>query len=284
MARQMGTPRTLLAGLHLPECPRWRGERLHFSDMYGQQAFAMSETGVVEASWPVPGRPGGIGFAPNGDLLVNEMERARILRFDANGGMRVHADLGALAPSINDMISTPDGRCFVGRLTMAPPFEPAPLIAVDPEGRACLATSEAIAVANGMVWRDDRTLIVAESMAGRLLAYDDNGEGGLANRRVFAQLPAGLGPDGICGDDAGGIWVASPNAGVVYRVVEGGEITHRIDLEPGRFAYACAIGGRDRRTLFLCTGGPYEPEIATAETAGRIEAIVAPFPATTSFP
>jgi sugar lactone lactonase YvrE len=278
-----GPPRLVQAGLHLPECPRWRGDALYFSDMYGQTVHALSEAGGLSALCTVEGRPGGLGFAANGDLLINEMERARVLRLNAAGELAVHADLSGLAPSINDMITTPEGRCFIGRLTLAPPFEPAPLLTVSPDGRATVATEEPVLVANGMVMRaGGRTLIVAESVGRRLLAYDVDQAGRLANRRVFADLTEG--PDGVCGDDAGGIWFASPNAGRFLRVVEGGEVTHQITLPAGRFAYACAIGGADRRTLFLCTSGHYDPATCMSQTNGRIEAVRSPFPNTGDLP
>jgi sugar lactone lactonase YvrE len=278
-------PRIVCSGLHLPECPRWRGDRLYFSDMYGQTVHAVSEAGEATALCHVEGRPGGLGFAANGDLLINEMERARVLRLDKAGALSVHADLSPLVSSINDMITTADGRCFIGRLTAEPPFDPAPLFTVAPDGRASVAAEEPVLVANGMVMRaGGRVLVVAESMAGRLLAYDVDAAGALSNRRVFADAPAGHGPDGICGDDAGGIWLATPNAGRFLRLVEGGEVTHRISLPPGRYAYACAIGGADRQTLFLCTSGHYDPATAKAETNGRIEAVRAPFANTGDLP
>jgi sugar lactone lactonase YvrE len=274
----IGPPRVLRDGFHLPECPRPRDGRLYFSDMYGQAVYAVSAAGDVERVCVVEGRPGGLGFTAGGDLLVNEMERARVLRVRPGGEVSVHADLSALVPAINDMVSAADGRCYIGRLTAEPPFEPAPLFAVDPQGGTSVATQEQLAVANGMLLRPDgRTLIIAESVAGRLLAYDVGAEGGLSNPRVFADLPEGHGPDGICGDDAGGVWIASPHAGRFLRVLEGGEVTHRADLEPGRFAYACAIGGPARRTLFLCTSGHYAPATVTAAKAGRIETVEAPF-------
>jgi sugar lactone lactonase YvrE len=279
------TPEVVASGLHLPECPRWRGNSLYFSDMYGQTVYSLTEAGALTALCKVEGRPGGLGFTADGDLLINEMERARILRLSETGGLSVHADLTPFVDSINDMISADDGRCYVGRLSAEPPFVPTPLLAVDPQGRVSFGTDEPVNVANGMVLRADRrTLIVAESMARRLLAYDVDAAGALSNRRVFADMPEGHGPDGICGDDAGGIWLASPNVGRYLRVVEGGEVTHAVSLPPGRLAYACAIGGADRRTLYLCTSGHWDPELCKAETNGRVEAVRAPFPSTGDFP
>ena len=103
-------------------------------------------------------------------------------------------------------------------------------------------------------------------------------------KNLFADMPQGHGPDGICGDDAGGIWLASPNVGRYLRVVEGGEVTHSISLPTGRFAYACAIGGADRQTLYLCTSGHWDPDLCKAQTNGRIEAVRAPFPSTGGLP
>jgi sugar lactone lactonase YvrE len=271
----------ICSDLHLPECPRWRDGALYFSDMYGGTVYRWDEAAGLSPVCKVEGRPGGLGFAGNGDLLVCEMERARVLRLDKAGSLSVHADLSALVPSINDMATTRDGHGYVGRLTLAPPFDAAPLTSVDPQGQVSVATSGPIFVANGMAFRDnDRTLIVAESVGGRLLSYRREPDGRLTNRAVFAEMPAGYGPDGICLDDAGGAWLASPNAGAFLRVVEGGEVTHRIQLEPGRFAYACAIGGKDGRTLFLCTSGHYDPDTVTRDKAGKMEVVESPFPFT----
>ncbi len=272
---EIRTPlRTIFEGLHLPECPRWRNGRLYFSDMYGQAVYAVSETGESEQLCTVPGRPGGLGFAENGDLLINEMETARVLRLTPEGDLSIHADLTALVPSINDMATTADGRCYIGKLTMEPPFDAAPLITVDLQGQPSIATNEKLLVANGMIVRPDgKTLIVAESAAGKLIAYDIDAQGQLSNHRVFAQLPKELFPDGICGDNEGGIWLASPNSGRFARVLEGGTITHQISLVPGRYAYSCALGGKTGRTLFMCTSGHYAPETVSNNTDGRIETV-----------
>nr|WP_255326631.1 SMP-30/gluconolactonase/LRE family protein [Sphingobium sp. EM0848] len=178
------------------------------------------------------------------------------------------------------MLVTPSGHCYVGQFSHDYPAPEAPLLTIDLEQRASPATEHKLAVANGMVFRPgSRTLIVAESWACLLSAFDVDEKGGLSNYRIFAKLPPEHFPDGICGDDAGGIWVACVT-GKFVRVVEGGEITHRLTLDEGRFAYACAIGGEDRQTLFLCTGGPYETSVIVQHPAARIETIRGPFRST----
>ncbi len=122
---------------------------------------------------------------------------------------------------------------------------------------------------------DGRTLIVAETEGFRLTAYDVDASGGLSNRRLYAQLPDGVQPDGICLDAEGAVWVANP-AGqpAVLRVREGGEVTDTIALVG--HAYAVMLGGPDARHLFICTSASHDPaEIAVRPSARLLVAEVA---------
>jgi sugar lactone lactonase YvrE len=198
----------------------------------------------------------GLGWLPDGSLLVVAME-GEVLRLGSDGLSR-HADLRALAPfGINDMIVHPRGWAYVGQFgyDREGGGRPAPssLLRVDVDGGVTVA-AEDLMVANGMIISaDGETLLVAESGGCRITAFTINATGQLLNRTVWAELPEGHFPDGICLDALGGVWVACPMAGSFVRSTSGGRITDEVPLEPGRRAIACVLGGADRRTLYLLT-------------------------------
>jgi len=258
----------LASGFAYAEDPRWRNGRLYFSDMYGGKVYALDLSGTVETILDLgDGTPSGLGFMPNGDLLVVSMFERVLLRL-GKSGLTHQADLAALAPhSINDMVVDRTGRAYVGQSGFdywageAP--RPAPLIAVEPDGTISIAAPDLL-VGNGVVITDDgRTLIVAETLGHRISAFDIDATGRLSNRRIFATLPDNHMPDGICLDTEGGIWTACPSGLGVVRFEDGGRITHIVPLPEPHRAYACILGGHDRRTLFICS----------SETSDRAEAL-----------
>jgi sugar lactone lactonase YvrE len=261
----------LLEGLAFGESPRWHDGRLWFSDMYAHQVMAVDMDGNFEVIVKVPGRPSGLGWLPDGRLLVVSMTDKRLLRLDPDGLTEV-ADLSGFASGIcNDMVVDSLGRAYIGNAGLDTDLEkhkvgPAEIILVNPEG-------DMRVVANGMVFPngavitpDERALIVAESTNSRLTAFDIESDGSLLERRVWAQLEDGVHPDGICLDAEEAVWLADAGNEVI-RVREGGEITHRI----GAHAYACMLGGPDRRTLFIMTAGTFLPNEARARLSGRVE-------------
>jgi len=263
---------TLLEGLTFPEGPRWRDGRLCFSDFYSHRVLTVDLDGASATVVEVPAQPSGLGWTPDGRLLVVSMLDRRLLRLDADGLAAV-ADLSGLATGpCNDMVVDAAGRAYVGnfgydRHAGQPPRD-ACLARVDPDG-AVTAVADRMMFPNGSVITEDgSTLIVAETHARRLTAFDLAADGTLANRRVFADLGEGY-PDGICLDEKGAIWFADPRRKGVYRVREGGRVEQTISTGD-RGAYACMLGGADRRTLFVCTSAASGPA-ATRETAGRIE-------------
>ncbi len=186
----------------------------------------------------------------------------------------MHADLSALAPApCNDMLVDARGRAWVGHfgfdLPGRAPFAPTGLIRVDLDGRAQVV-AEDLHFPNGTVLTPDgRTLIVAESYGQRLTAFEVEDDGSLSHRRVWASFEGRVGPDGICLDAEGAIWIASPVSREVLRVQEGGAITHRISTREQ--AVACMLGGEDRRTLYVCTGRVMvTPEQACAALGSEI--------------
>jgi len=236
--------------------------------------------GHAETVVEVPGQPSGLGWLPDGRLLVVSMTDRRLLRYDGSA-LTVVADLAALAGfHCNDMVVDRMGRAYIGNfgfdLHNAAPFKPAELVRVDPDGSARVVARD-MAFPNGtVITPDGRTLIVAESYAGRLTAFDVERDGALSNRRLWAQLPQGAVPDGICLDAAMGIWVASPTTNECLRVEAGGHVSHRVRLDQG--AFACMLGGSDRRTLYILTASSSDPDTCRRKRDGRIDAVAAPHP------
>jgi sugar lactone lactonase YvrE len=222
----------------------------------------------------VPGQPSGLGWTPEGRLLVVSMTDRRLLRLDPDGLVEV-ADLSALANyHCNDMVVDGDGGAYVGNFGFnshdGSEFKAADLIRVDPDGGVSVA-AEGLAFPNGsVITPDGDTLVVGETRGDILSAWDRAPDGGLSNRRVWANLGGGF-PDGICLDANGAIWVADPRNKETIRVLEGGVVTDRISTgEMGSFA--CMLGGAERRTLFICTCLQSGPDTA-ALRSGRIETV-----------
>lgn len=269
------TPTLLLDDLVFPEGPRWHDGRLWFSDLHGFEVVAVDLEGRRETVASVPTRPSGLGWLPDGRLLVVSMEDRRLLRLEP-GGLVEHADLSALVGSFcNDMVVDARGRAYVGNfgfdLYGGGERADTTLVLVNPEGGARIV-ADGLGFPNGtVVTPDGRTLILGETFARRLTAFDVEDDGSLSNRRVWAQLDEGV-PDGICLDAEGCIWIASPREPSAHlRIAEGGEVRDRIEV-PGMGAYACMLGGPERRTLFLCEAVGSRPgEIGRGN--GRVRAV-----------
>ncbi len=264
----------LLEGLTFPEGPRWHDGRLWFSDFYAHEVVAVDLDGRRETMAEVPGQPSGLGWTPDGRLLVVSMTDRRLLRQDP-GGLVEMADLSGLAGyHCNDMVVDGDGGAYVGNFGYnshdGDDFKLADLIRVEPDGTASVAAA-GLAFPNGsVITPDGGTLIVGETRGHILSAWDRAADGGLSNRRVWADLDGGY-PDGICLDAEGAVWVSDPRNKETIRVLEGGEVTERIST--GDYgSFACMLGGGDRRTLFICTclqSGPGTAELRS----GRIETV-----------
>jgi sugar lactone lactonase YvrE len=274
------TLNVVLDGLAFPEGPRWRDGELWFSDMHGHEVVAMTSGEARRTIFSHDGPVSGLGWLPDGTLLIVSMTDRRLLRLESGGKTAVHADLSGIAThNANDMVVDAKGRAYVGNFGFAfPGGEPkaAKLARADPDGSVSVAAEELMFPNGTAITPDGGTLIVGESFAARLTAFDIAADGSLANRSVWAQLDGGAVPDGICLDAEGAIWVASPTTNEALRVREGGEVTRRIKAERGVFA--CMLGGEDRRTLYLLTALGSDPEKCRSQRNGRIEATRAEVP------
>jgi sugar lactone lactonase YvrE len=266
------TTQVFAEGFVFLEGPRWRGHRLWVSDMHGHTVYRLQEDGTREAVVEVPGKPSGIGFLPDGTPLIVSMHDRKLMKL-VDGKLAVHADLSQLCRyEINDMVVDRRGNAYVGNigfdLLSGEKFKPTNFVLVTPSGQVREVAAD-LHVPNGpVISADGKRLIVAESWAKRLTAFDIEADGSLANRRVFAELD--VSPDGICLDAEGAIWVAGFNSDRFVRVREGGEVTHCVRVQD-RYPVACTLGGADGRTLYCLTFKGTIKELGKIRDASRIE-------------
>ena len=268
----MRTLKVLIGGLAFPEGPRWREGKLFFSDMHAHQVLAVDMAGKREVICEVPARPSGLGWLPDGRMLVMSMTDRKLMRLDRDG-LKTVADLSKLAPfDCNDMVVDARGRAYVGNfgfdLHAGAQPRTTTLVMVARDGAARVVAEELMFPNGTVITPDGKTLIVGESFGRRLTAFDIDADGSLKNRRVWAEL-GNSPPDGICLDAENAIWVACPTMSEVIRVKQGGEVTERIKVETD--AFACMLGGADGRTLFVATAPNSDPEKCRATRGGRIE-------------
>jgi sugar lactone lactonase YvrE len=270
----MATPRVVLDGLCFPEGPRWHAGKLWFSDMHAHRVMTVGLDGVAETVVEVPAAPSGLGWLPDGRLLVVSMEDRRLLRLDPNGLTEV-ADLSRVATfHCNDMVVDAQGRAYVGNFGFdlhggAAPV-PTVIALVLPNGAVRVAADDLMFPNGTVITPDGRTLIVGESFGPHLTAFDVGPDGSLTNRRVWAPLQSAV-PDGICLDAEGAVWMASPISAEVLRIREGGEVAQRVPVSTQ--AFACMLGGPQRRHLFICTAGTSDPKACQGKRDGRIEVV-----------
>ncbi len=270
MAREA---RLILDGLVFPEGPRWFEGRLWFSDMHAHEVVAVTPDGERETIVEVPNQPSGLGFLPDGRLLIVSMLDRKLLRLDPDGLWDV-ADLSTLAPfHCNDMVTDAEGNSYIGNFGFDLMAGDSPkatnLVLVRPDGDASVV-ADGLQFPNGtVITPDGKTLIVGESWGQRLTAFDIESDATLSNQRVWAEL--GFPPDGICLDAEGAIWVAVPtNPGALVRVASGGEVLERIPVSD-MGVYACMLGGAERKTLFSLEAPTSNPQPGDPRL-GRIRA------------
>jgi sugar lactone lactonase YvrE len=274
--------RELTGGIYFGEGPRWRDGRLWFSDFYAHAVKSVSLAGDLRTEVEIDDQPSGLGWMPDGSLLIVSMTKRQVLRRAPEGRVAVHADLGHIATfHCNDMVVDASGGAYVGNFgfdldaAIASRGVPdvlanhptAKLAYVSSDGQTRVAAEDMHFPNGPVITPDGKTLIVGETLAAVLTAFDIGANGDLSNRRVWAPTTPAV-PDGICLDAAGAIWVANPIAPQCVRIAKGGEVLEII--ETGQACYACMLGGDDGKTLFMATADSSDHEAAAKTQTGRI--------------
>lgn len=276
----------VISGIRFPEGNRWHDGRLWYSDMHTGEVFSVdpSSTDGPRLEATVDGQSSGLGWLADGRLIISSMESRTVVAVDPDGSTSVFADLSTIESSlVNDLVvDAQTGRTYIGAfgydLYAGEELRPGPLYVIDPDGSVRLAAEGLVFPNSANILPGTRTLVVSETWGGRLSAFDIEDDGSLTGRREWAALPGGVTPDGSTVDRDGAIWVCSVDTGEFLRVVEGGEVTDRIDA-PGDCAIDCALGGEDGRTLYLATADSYDPAVTAQTRAGRISSVRVEVPA-----
>jgi len=277
--------RTLLGGGAFFEGPRWHDGRWWVSDFYRHVVLAVDAEGGAEEILTVEGQPSGLGWMPDGSLLVVSMRDHRILRWTAQDGASEHADVSAhCGGHLNDMVVDARGRAYAGNfgfdLMAGADPRTANLIRVDPDGSATVVADELLFPNGSVITPDGRTLIVGETAGARYTAFTIEDDGSLGDRRVWAQLAPTpeittleetlgqlkVGPDGCALDAEGHIWAADEVGARCIRIAPGGAIVAEIPAPDGLDIFACMLGGDDGRTLLMCAAPDFTEHTRTGAT------------------
>jgi sugar lactone lactonase YvrE len=267
----------LLQGGSFFEAPRWRDGRWWVSDFYSELVLAVDPDGRAEQVLQVDGQPSGLGWLPDGSLLVVSMRDRRVLRRRPDGEVGTHADVADLCSGyLNDMVVDRRGRAYVGEFAFDPEGgaspEPGGLIGIAADGSAVVAAADMHFPNGSVITPDGNTLIVGETAAGRYTAFTIEQDGSLTDRRVWAQVgrtpelttieetlgQLNFAPDGCTLDAEGHIWAADEVGSRCIRLARGGSIVAEIAMPEGFDVFACMLGGDDGRTLLMCAAPDYD--------------------------
>ena len=278
-------------GFHYLEGPRWHKGALWFVDFYTQGVYRVNDEGVAEKRVHIEQQPSGLGWLPDGRMLIVSMKDRKVMRLEDNGELVVHADIWQhCAGHANDMVVAPNGDAYVGNfgfdLMGGADYKSAGLVLVKPDGSSQLV-AEGLAFANGMVISaDQKTLIVNELFGNKISQFTINEDGTLGDKRDFASFGelgdepnlgvrignAKILPDGLALDAEGAVWIADTLNQRAVRIAEGGEILETIDTAP-EGVFAVALGGAEGNTLFMCAAPDWDEAARKAETKGRMLAV-----------
>lgn len=269
-------------GFSFTEAPRWHEDALWFSDFYTDRVVRW-DGATFQTVCEVPGQPSGLGFSPEGDLLVVSMIERRLLRWRA-GVLDVVAELSEYFPGLaNDMWVDTMGRAYIGNDGRLRPLEPTVLVRCDPDGTVSVAAADVITPNGVVISPDGKLLLLAESFAGRISAWDVLPDGSLVNRRAWANFGTPTTPhtvaearkqvlmitDGITLNDAGQLWVADAAGSGVWCIAEGGSVVDHVDTGPYT-AYSAVLGGDDGKHLFITAG----PALDDIHQDGRDQSVI----------
>lgn len=275
-------------GFHYLEGPRWYKNALWFVDFYRKGVYRVNENGVAEKIVHVEQQPSGLGWLPDGRMLVVSMKDRKILRLENNGELVLHADIGAHCNGhANDMVVAPNGNAYVGNfgfdLMGGADHSHANLILVKPDGSSSVV-AQGLAFPNGMVISmDEKTLIVNELFGNRISKFEIKADGSLGERYDFANFGdlgdepnltlrierASILPDGLALDSEGAVWIADTLNKRAVRIAEGGKILETIDTAPDGI-FALTLGAEDGKTLFMCAAPDWDEASRTSQTQGRM--------------
>jgi sugar lactone lactonase YvrE len=283
--------KTLFADGDFFEGARWHDGAWWASDIFGARVWRIAPDGSAEVMAEVEHWPSGLGWLPDGDMLIVSIRDRTLLRRDRTGRLSVHADLAPWSPYwLNDMLVDAEGRAYVGNLGADLPNGGNPglttICRIDPDGSGRIVATDLL-FPNGMALsRDGRTLIVGESLANRMTAFTVADDGNLSDRRIWAQFatspaPAdwsmallhhlAFSPDGCSVADRDGcLWVADASNGRACRVAEGGRILQEVRPPDDYQVFACALGGEDGRSLLLCAAPSVEPSEVMGKRRGAL--------------
>jgi sugar lactone lactonase YvrE len=263
-------------GLRFTESPRWHGDRLWFIDIHDSAIKSVSLAGDLRTEIALPFKPNGLGFMPDGAVVFSDALHLAMKRWQG-GVLHDLADLSQTCVfCLSDAITDSHGRTWVSDIgynfwdPAVPPAETCVIARIDPDGTVTRQAGD-LRFPNGLVITPDgKTLIIGETNGFCLTAFDIDAMGNLSNRRVWAQLPEGVQPDGICLDAEGAVWVANPGekGPAVFRVREGGDVTDAIALDA--HCYAVGLGGPEGRHLFLCTSTGHDPAAIAVSPSAAI--------------
>ena len=261
-------------GLAFPEGPRWHDDRLWFTDQHARRIYTMQTCGALQTVAHTADLPGGLGWLPDGTLLVVYMTQRRIMRL-SGAELHPYADLSQHARfHCNDMVVDAVGRVYAGNfgfdLHGGEATRATEIILVDSDGTIEPFATDMVFPNGSVITPDGRQLLIAETFAHRISAFDLDSDGRPQLRRVWAELGNAT-PDGICLDREGALWVASPGSGEVIRVKQGGAILARCTTRGT--PYACMLGGHGRDTLYVCSAETDDPDQAARRKSGRIEQV-----------
>jgi sugar lactone lactonase YvrE len=261
-------------GLAFPEGPRWHDNRLWFTDQHAKRIYTMQPSGALQTVAHTADLPGGLGWLPDGTLLVVYMTQRRIMRLSGTQ-LYPYADLSQHARfHCNDIVVDAVGRVYAGNfgfdLHGGEAILPTTIFLIDSNGTIEPFATDVVFPNGSVITPDGTQLLVAETFAHRISAFDLKSDGRPRSHRIWAELGDAT-PDGICLDQEGALWVASPGSGELIRVKQGGAILARCTTRGT--PYACMLGGLGRRTLFVCSAETDDPDQAAQRKSGRIEQV-----------
>jgi sugar lactone lactonase YvrE len=269
-------PTIIYKGLAFGEAPRRHGGKIWFSDMHNRKIMTIDAENKVATIVDLPDRPSGLGWTLDDQLLIVYMKQKKLVRWDKDG-LHTVADISALASGeCNDMVVDALGRAYIGNFGKGTDLGkdiigPGEIVMVTPDGKASIAADDITFPNGSVITPDGKTFIVAETFGCRLTSFDIKPDGTLVNRQVWAPLEEKIDPDGICLDAEGAVWVANAFEPAVYRIKRGGEVLQTISTSAR--AFACMLGGDDRRTLYMFTAENTDARICRQKMSARIETL-----------